>query len=449
LKLNQTGFFVTIEKRNSMKSKKLRFISSLMATVTMSTFAYGQAFQLPPPDATDPVTLKLMQGFPPPPDKIVRLATVLKYPNARWVVQNLRQLGPTANVWKGGTAPSALPTKLRDLDGITFQDSKGTKTSLADWQKNTYTDALLVLHKGRIVYEKYYAGMKQNQQHVLWSMSKSVTGLLATEFIKEGLLNPSATVSIYLPEMAESAYGDATVQQVLDMTSGVKYAEDFSDPSSAVFQYLIASGLVPAPAQYAGARSLTEFLPTLKKDGEHGASFNYKSADTEVVGWILQRISGKSFATLMSERLWVPLGAEEDASVWNDSIGTQASSVGVSSTLRDLGRLGELLRNDGKFNGKQIVSKATVAEIRKGADPEKFKAAKTPPRDGYSYHNHWWIPHDKDGTFEAKGLMGQHIHINPTAEIVVVKFSSHPVPNTIFTHTLDRQAFAAIASSLK
>jgi hypothetical protein len=96
-----------------------------------------------------------------------------------------------------------------------------------------------------------------------------------------------------------------------------------------------------------------------------------------------------------------------------------------------------------------VLAPAVVAELRKGADPEKFKAAGQPTRAGYSYHNFWWIPHDLDGSFEAKGLNGQHVHVNPAAELVVVKLSSHPVPNTAFTHAVDRKAFAAIAQALR
>jgi CubicO group peptidase (beta-lactamase class C family) len=124
--------------------------------------------------------------------------------------------------------------------------------------------------------------------------------------------------------------------------------------------------------------------------------------------------------------------------------------VGVNATLRDLGRLGEMLRANGRFNGQQIVAPATIAELRKGADPAQFdKAPGTAMRAGYSYHNQWWVPHDADGTLEAKGLMGQHLHINPAAELVVVKLSTHPVPNTAFTHALDRQAFAALARAVR
>lgn len=429
-----------------------RALSLAVATALLTlaqASSHAQPTQLPPPDATDPVALKLMQGFPPPPDKQVRLGTILKYPNARWALHHLRELGPTANIARGPGPVSELQATPRELDGLAFLDDKGARTTLAQWQKATYTDGLLVMHQGRVVYERHYVGNQPHVPHVLWSMSKSLTGLLATELIHEGLIDPAAPVTRYLPELANSAWADATVQQTLDMTTGVKYAEDFADPQSGVFQYLISAGLVPAPANYPGARAMLDYLPTVQKEGEHGKGFYYKSVDTEVIGWILQRVTGKSFATLLSERIWAPLGAEQDGYVWADPTGAQSTSVGINATLRDLGRLGEMLRQNGYYNHKQVISPATVTELRKGASPEHFKASGQTMRAGYSYHNHWWLPHDVDGSFEAKGLMGQHIHVNPTAQLVVVKLSSHPIPNTAFTHNYDRLAFAAIAGALR
>ena len=426
-------------------------LAATAAALCMASASHAQAPQLPPPDATQPAALQLMQGFPPPPDKIVRLANILKYPNVRWAAQHLRELGPTATIWRGAGAPSALPAAARQLpDTLAFADDKGATTTLADWQKATYTDGLLVLHQGRVVYERYHTGLQPQQPHVLWSMSKSLVGLLVTELIKEGAIDASARIPRYLPELATSAWADATVQQALDMTTGVQYAEDFADTGSGIFQYLAATGLQPARPGSNVAKSTAEYLPTVQKEGEHGTAFAYKSVDTEVLGWLLQRVTGKSYATLLSERIWSKLGAQEDAYVFADANGGQVTSVGVNATLRDLGRLGEMLRANGRFNGQQIVSPATIAELRKGADPAQFsKAPGTAMRAGYSYHNQWWVPHDADGTLEAKGLMGQHIHINPAAELVVVKLSTHPVPNTAFTHALDRQAFAALARAVR
>lgn len=426
----------------------LQFISCA-AALCIAQASQAQMPQLPVPESTDPVKLELMVGFPPTPDKQVRLSTVLKYPNARWAFQHMRELGATANIRRGAGAPVGLKAASRELDNFKFEDPEGVSTSLAEWQRSTYTDGLLVLHKGKVVYERGYAGMDATVPHALWSMSKSVTGLLATMLIHEGKVNPKALVSSYLPELADTAWGDATVQQTLDMTTGAQYREDFADPAAGVISYLMASGLLPAPAAYNGPRNTTDFIKTVKKQGEHGVGFQYKSVDTEVIAWLLQRVTGKSYSALVSERIWSRLGMQEDAYVWVDSIGTQLGSVGLNASLRDLGRLGDMLRLKGRLNGQQIVPEAVVQEIRAGASAEKFEAANMPMRKGYSYHNHWWIPHDADGTFEAKGLYGQHIHINPAAELVIVKLSSHPVGNTAFTHALDRRAFAAVAIQLR
>ncbi|CAN7765400.1 serine hydrolase [Variovorax sp. LjRoot290] len=430
-------------------SKPHRAVAVAVALILSASASLAQAPQPPPPEATDPVKLELMKGFPPAPDKTVRLSTVLKFPNGRWAFHHMRELGPTVQVWRGDEKPSIVREAQQDIGALKFEDDKGGKTTLADWQRSTYTDGLLVLHKGAIVYQKHYSGMAAHQPHSLWSMSKSFTGLLSTMLIKEGVIDPNALVTKYLPELKDSAWADATVQQTLDMTTGVAYQENFRDPSSGIFQYLHAAGLLPVPLAYSGPRTIPDLLVTLKKDGEHGAGFKYKTVDTEVMGWLLQRVTGKSYSALLSERLWSRIGAQDDAYVWVDPIGTQITSVGFSATLRDLGRVGETLRTAGRSDGQQVIAESVIAEIRKGADIEKFKASGQATRFGYSYHNQWWIPHDRDGTFEMKGLNGQHMHINPAAELVIVKLSSHPNGDTGFTHNLDRRAFAAIAAALR
>jgi CubicO group peptidase (beta-lactamase class C family) len=430
-------------------SNPLRAIAVASALIVSASLSLAQAPVFPPPEAVDPVKLELMKGFPPAADKTVKLGTVLKFPNGRWAFHHMRELGPTAQVWRGDDKPSTLREMPQELGTVSFDDDKGGKTTLADWQRATYTDGLLVLHKGAVVYQKHYSGMAAHQPHSLWSMSKSFTGLLATMLIKEGVIDPNALITKYLPELKDSAWADATVQQTLDMTTGVAYTENFRDPTSGIFQYLHAAGLLPAPPTYTGPRTIPDFLVTVKKEGEHGAGFKYKTVDTEVMGWLMQRVTGKSYATLLSERIWSRIGAQDDGYVWADSIGTQITSVGFSATLRDLGRVGETMRMAGRYNGRQVVAESVVAEIRKGGDSEKFKANGQAMRAGYSYHNQWWVPHDRDGTFEMKGLNGQHMHINPAAELVVIKLSSHPVGDTSFTHNADRRAFAAIAAALR
>ncbi|MES2582508.1 MAG: serine hydrolase [Pseudomonadota bacterium] len=427
--------------------------SALSALATAVALLSGAAClaqpKLPPPQATDPVARGTMVGTPPAADKRVTLGTILAYPNGRWAFHHMRELGPTLAVSRGTKPASALAATPKEWDTLGIETGPDTRTTLAQWQANTYTDGLLVLHRGRVVYERYAAGMQARQPHALWSVSKSFVGLLATWLIQEGALDAAAPLSRYVPELAGTAWGDASVQDTLDMTTDPAYTEAFTNPQSDVHRYLRATGLVPVAADYTGPRAMYDFLVTVKKEGTHGAAFRYKSADTEALGWVLRRVTGKSVAELLSERIWSQIGAQEDAYYWLDSIGTDVASVGLNTTLRDLGRFGELVRQGGKWEGRQIIPASVVAEIRKGASPQKFAAAGQTARAGYSYHNQWWVAHDADQTFEAKGLFGQHIHINPSAELVVIKLSSHVVPDTQFTHVLDRAAFAAIAAAVK
>lgn len=429
-------------------ARSLTVLAGAIALLSGSS-AFAQP-KLPPPEATDPVAGGVMLGTPPAPDKRVTLANVLAYPSGRWAFHHMRELGPTLAVSRGAQAPSKLSTARTALDDtLSFETAPDTRTTLAQWQTNTYTDGLLVMHQGRVVYERYGAGMQAQQAHALWSISKSFVGLLTTWLIQEGTLDASAPLVRYVPELAGTGWADASVQDTLDMTTGVAYTEVFTNPQSDVHRYLRASGLVPMVADYAGPRALYDFLSGVKKDGEHGAAFRYKSADTEALAWVLRRVTGKSLAELLSERVWRHIGAQEDSYYWLDGIGTDVASVGLNATLRDLGRFGELMRRGGKWEGRQVIPAAVIAEIRKGGDTQKFAAAGQSARKGYSYHNQWWVPHDTDQTFEAKGIFGQHIHVNPAAELVIIKLSSHVVPDTQFTHVLDRAAFAAMAAAVK
>jgi CubicO group peptidase (beta-lactamase class C family) len=406
--------------------------------------------KLPPPESTDPVALGLMSGFPPAPGKQITFNNFyFKYPNIRWAFHHLRELRPTSNIWRGKNSSSHLKYASRDLGLIRFEDDKGQPTTVDEWQKNTYTDAMIVLHKGKVIYERYYAGMRPEQPHILWSVTKSFTGLLTTQLIYEGLINPSAMVTTYVPELTGTAWEDATVQETLDMTTGVAFREIYTDPNSEVFQYAYACGILPPPPNYRGAMAVTEFLKTLKKEGEHGLKFKYRTVNSEVLGWILRRVTGKSFAELVSEIIWQPLGAEQDAYVWVDGRGAELMGAGLNVTLRDLARVGEMLRCGGLYRGRQILSSETIRTIREGGDREKFKGNYTNCREGYSYRNQWWVSHNLDGVYEAKGIHGQFLYINPAAQIVIAKFSSHPVAGNCSVDPLNAKAFAAIAGALR
>lgn len=408
-----------------------------------------------PPALPDPASvridqLQLMEGFPPPADKRVTVANLRQYPNSRWAFHHMRELFPSRLIDRGTGPVSVLP-RGQDLsaqiDALRFTGASG-ELSFADYLDSTYVDGAIVLHRGQVVYERYF-GLPENAPHIMWSMTKSVTGLLATALIQEGRLKADALVTDYLPELAESGWKGATVQQVLDMTADVNYSEVYADAQSDVIKYGAAAGMLALPADYPGARSIYAYLPTIGGNGNHGQEFQYRTVHTEVLGWILRRVTGQNTAELFSERLWSKLGTEHDAYLLLDPHGTEWAGAGMNASLRDLARFGEMLRNEGRFNGQQIIPAAVLAEIRKGASQEHFRAANRLGQDGYSYHNQFWISHNADGAYVLLGVHGQMIYVNPAAELVLVRLSSHPIASSGATFGTTAAAMQTLADWLR
>jgi len=252
----------------------------------------------------------------------------------------------------------------------------------------------------------------------------------------------------YVPELANSGFGNATIRQLLDMTTAIKFSENYNDPNAEVWAHANAGNPLPKPKDYSGPRSYYEFLQTIKKQGNHGEAFSYKTANTDCLGWIIARISGKSIAQLLSERIWSRIGAEQDAYFSVDSIGTPFAGGGLNLGLRDLARFGELLRNDGKYNGSQIIPKAAVDDIRQGGEPEKFVKAGYNLLEGWSYRNMWWVTHNDHGAFMARGVHGQRLYIDPIAKVVIARFASHPVAGNAINDPVTIPAFDAVANFL-
>ena len=429
----------------------MRSLLPVAATVAALCLSLGlQAQTLPPPEMVSLDKLGLMSTFPPTDAQRVDLSNSYKYPQMRWVMQHVRELNPTHNIRRGNTAISNLPVASKPIGAFAFDDDKGNKTTVDDWFNNSYSDAIVVLHKGKIVYERYENQMKPSTPHLLFSVTKSFTGLMAAQLAHEGKIDPNALVTQYVPELAGSAWGDMKVREVMDMTGAVRFREVYTDPTTEIFGYSWASGLLPKPPGYQGKTNVYDFLKTLQKEGEHGSGFTYRTVHSEVLGWIVSRVTNKHWADLMSESIWQKLGMEEDAHVIVDSVGTPLQGAGLNATARDLARFGEMLRRGGEFNGQRIFAKAVLDDtFGKGGDPEKFKAGGMPFRAGYSYRNQWWMLHNSDGAYEASGIHGQMIHINPKAEMVVVKLASHPVAGAGFTHPMTLRAWAALAKAVQ
>jgi hypothetical protein len=399
---------------------------------------------------SDPVERRVMQGFPPPRDRQPRFDDTSHYmfPNSRWSFSHMREFLPTASIWRGHGGPSPLPASPRhDLDDVAFTTQDGRPMTWAQSLTELCVDGVLVLHRGRVLYERYFGALEPHRPHAAFSVTKSFAGLLGAMLAHERKIDPSAPVTRYVPEMAGTAYGSATVRQVMDMTVSVRYSEAYADPSAEIWDYARAAGSMARQPGYSGPDTITEFLTRLQPEGRHGEAFAYKTCNTEVLGWIVQRASGQSLIQLISERLWRKLGCEENADMAIDRAGMAMSGGGMSLTLRDAARFGEMMRLGGRLQGQEIVPEAVVAEIERGADPAHFAKSGVTTLPGASYRHQWWILHDKLHAYMARGIHGQAIWIAPKAEMVIARFASHPWAsnaNSVLDH-LSIPGYAAIA----
>lgn len=428
-------------------------LRSLLATSLLLTASLAQAQPAPAsPAESDPAALGWMQGNPPPPDKRIRFqdGSFYQFPKTRWSFAHMRELVPTARVSRGRGNVAELPLALRtDLDAVTFTPlSRADTMTWAQAFEAVYGDAILILHKGRIVYERYDGVMDADRPHLAFSVTKSYFGTLAEILIAEGAIDETARVDSYIPELAGSGFGDATVRQVLDMTTALDFSEDYTDPTSGIAAFSFASGLAPAPPGYTGPRNSFDYLPTIAKKGEHGTGFTYRSVNTEVLGWLIARVTGKPAHQVLSERIWSRLGAEHDADIMVDGAGAGIAAGGLNPTLRDMARFGEMMRQGGHYNGQQIVPAAVVDRIRKGGRQSDFATAGYALLPDWSYRSQWWVTHNAHGAFTARGVHGQTIWIDPKAEVVIARFASNPKAGNANFDAISLPAYEAVARHL-
>ena len=405
------------------------------------------------PAATDcdPLALGWMQGSPPAADKVIRFedGSGYRFPQLRWSFAHYRQLVPTATVAKGLKHAAALPMAQGALPSVSYTPMGGTGVcNWADMMEATYTDALLVMHKGQVLWEHFGGVMSPGREHIAMSVSKSFMGLLAACLVAEGTLDETQRVDHYVPELAGSGFGDATVRQVMDMTTAIDYSENYADPQAEIWKHMCAGGVMPRPPGYSGLGNFYDYLKTVRKLGEHGEMFTYRTANTDVLGWIVRRVSGQNTEHMLSERIWQPMGAELDAYYTVDPNGTAFAGGGLNTGLRDLARFGELVRNHGRVGQTQVLPAAAVADTFAGADPARFAANGPATLAGWSYRNMWWVSHNAHGAIMARGVHGQNIYIDPKAEMVIARYASHPVAANIANDPHTLPAYHALALAL-
>lgn len=372
----------------------------------------------------DPEALGWMAGYPPPADKLVRFAdgTYYSWPQLRWSFNHMEQLVPTKVVWRGSGACRELPAEPHRLDQLDIKLADGSTLPWGDMLSRTHTDALAVLHGGKLVYEEYFGASGPHVRHLLMSCNKSMVGTIAECLIHCGTLDPDAPVPTAVPELADSAWGNATVRQVLDMVIGMRFHEDYLDPTSDVWRFMRSTGM--APPRPEDPATICDYLPTVAKQGAHGESFAYREPNIFVLGWVVRRMAGEDLASLASRLVWRHIGAEHD---WLYLVDAGGAETTAAATLRDFVRFGELIANRGRLGGTQVLPGQCIEEILAGGSQEAFARGGYDTLPGWSYRSQWWIRHiDGRRCPVARGAHGQLLYIDPALELVVARFGSCP-----------------------
>ena len=373
--------------------------------------------------------MDLMTEFPPKPDKLVTLSNWRSPPFNRWAFNHVSELVPSAFVRSAG---GAIPLELDPRSLTDFRLShQGRSFGLDDWLDRTFTDSIVVMKNGKVVFENYSDGQSPAIPHIWMSVSKSILGLVAGIVAGRGQLDVDAPLTEVIPELEGSAYAGATVRDALDMRVGIRFDEDYHAAGGAIIEYRKSHLWDPVPVGEPPT-DLRRFLSTLaERDGEHDGRFHYVSPNTDLLGWVLERASGTRYADLVSETLWQPIQAERDAYITVDRFGAPRCAGGFCATPRDMARIGRLFVTGGRNDGVQVVPQSWIDDIvdfdgaaawRTGDFFDLFGGA------NMHYRSKWYVLRGERPMIFGVGVFGQNLFIDPAADLVVAKCSSQPLP---------------------
>lgn len=390
---------------------------------------------------------QLMQGFPPSPETQVTLANWRTPPFARWAFQHVREIIPTADIANNPDDVWSLPAAPRDFSGLRIDGGSAGSLSLEAWLQSTNTDGLVVLHKGKVVLERYLNTMTAATPHILMSVSKSVLGLLAGILKSQGVLDPARLVTDILPEVKKTAYEGATIGNLLDMRVGLEFDEDYLATSGPIIAYRKSTNWNPlAPGE--AASDLRSFYKNLTKTiRPHGQDFHYVSPNTDLLGWVIERAAGRRFADLVSECIWQPMGAFRSAYITVDRLGAPRTAGGMCVTASDLARLGQLLVQGGARGGRQVIPGEWIEDIATNGDPQAWN--KGPFVDFFPgvemhYRSKCYVQRGPKPVIFGLGVHGQYLYVDLKNEVVIAKLSSESLPLDANTIKLSSSGFAAL-----
>lgn len=345
-------------------------------------------------------------------------------PLSAWAFRNIRQLLPVAEIPSAPNTPRPLAEALRAFDRFSVTGVDGGAHDLASFLAATATDAIVVLHDGAIACEAYFNGNAAHTPHILMSATKSAVGLIAGILSARGELDLDAEVARYVPEVAGTLYRGATVRQLIDMRTSIELDE------AGHARYATAANWDEvAPGAALGLHEFLATLPPPPPGHAHGGAFRYVSVNTDLLGWVMERATGKRFAELASNLLWRRMGAADAAFITVDRDGAPRCTGGLCATARDFARLGQLVLDGGARDGEEIVPAAWIADIARGGDRDawhhgEWGQAFAPISRTMSYRSGWYLIHDAPQLMFAMGIHGQSLFVDRDSRMVIAKLSS-------------------------
>jgi CubicO group peptidase (beta-lactamase class C family) len=387
--------------------------------------------------------LGLMTGVPPfRGEGLVWLGNWEYSPHNRWGFQHVRELIPTANISRGLEEPWGIPRAERDLDDFTVDVGRRT-VAFREFLDETFTDGIIVLHRGHVVTERYLNGMRSDTRHLLMSVSKSVTSATCGSLVEAGQLSPDDLVTTHIPELSGTSWDGCTVRHLLD--------EDYDDPEAEVRVYEQIYLWQPRTDPTL-PDDITDYFPMLENKGPHGGPFDYRSVLTDMLAWVMERASGVRLPALISRHLWQPMGASFDADITVDAHGNAMADGGICTTLSDLARFGQVLLDDGRRGDTQVIPRTWLRDTLT-PDPDTrsaFEASEDRhefPPTAY-YRNQFWVIDPEARIFQCSGINGQTVFVHGPSNVVIAKFSTWPDAWTPRFSTTTRLGLTSIAEQV-
>jgi CubicO group peptidase (beta-lactamase class C family) len=369
----------------------------------------------------------------------------LDAPYNRWGFLRVSELARTARISRGDGPTLELPRDEHDLNAFRFEHL-GRELSFAQMLAETYTDGVLVLHEGTVLFEEYAGEMSASDTHLLMSASKSLTSTLCGVLVGRGLLRPEDAVTDHIEELRGTAWEGCTLQHLLDMRAGTRW-----DYETDEYTILDVSGY-RRNARRDIPPDTAAWIRSIGNSHEHGGPFRYVSLVCDVLGWVIERAGGGNFAELFAREIWSAIGAERDAEILLDASGFSVVEGGICAALRDLGRFGLMCLRGGEIAGRRVVPAEWLERLR-ARNQELIDAyAKSPAYNSdlpdAFYHDQWWIWDAARGIYCALGMNGQALLVHRPSRTVVVKLSTHPDAEDAELFALQDAGMRALCESL-